>query len=239
HEAHVLHLEAVEGVVARLSDGSCQRAGEAARRAERRRRRQGTLECEHPHLGARVARRERLAVRPHAEHRVAPARVVLGHHAHPHDDTVLWVASVSCACAAGTNGRPVRNSRASAIASSWPEAVPTGERSCLTGSASTTPRRQPRSAAGAAQCRSSPQPYLRSGNGVSSSAASLRNAVTGPISTKRVSRTSDPGRRRVTRQAAWLISVWAGCASARSKWSASPRKRSRKCLGSPTSSRSE
>ena len=37
-----------------------------------------------------------------------------------------------------------------------------------------------------------------------------RIAVTGPISTKRVSRTSEAGRRRVTFHAEWLRSVWAG-----------------------------
>ena len=88
-EAHVLDLHAVEHVVPRLAREAARLAPEAAeapmgRVAERGGARQRPLQGEHADLGAGVARRQRLAVRPHAEDRVAPARVVLGHHADPH-----------------------------------------------------------------------------------------------------------------------------------------------------------
>ena len=76
--------------------------------------------------------------------------------------------------------------------------------------ASTTPSFQPCRPASAAQCRSSPQPKRSSGNGSSSAATSALKPVTGPISTKRVSRASEAGRRRVTFHAEWLRRVWAG-----------------------------
>ena len=44
----------------------------------------GPVEHEHADVGAGVARGERLAVRPHAEHRVRGARVVLGDDGHAH-----------------------------------------------------------------------------------------------------------------------------------------------------------
>ena len=62
------------------------------------------------------------------------------------------------------------------------------------------------------------------------------NAVTGPISTKRVSRTSEAGRRRVTFQAEWLRSVCAGCARSRPNASQTATNRSRNASGSSTSS---
>ena len=61
------------------------------------------------------------------------------------------------------------------------------------GTASTIPTFQPRSAASAPQWASSPQPIWRSGKGRSASKASARIAVTGPISTKRVRRAVSPG----------------------------------------------
>ena len=42
------------------------------------------MQDEHAHVGPGVARGERLAVRPHAEHRVGGARVVLGDDGHAH-----------------------------------------------------------------------------------------------------------------------------------------------------------
>ena len=119
-----------------------------------------------------------------------------------------------CARSAGRGGRRgsarprPRPPRADRLAATRPD-------SWRTGRASTTPSRQPRWPAIAAQWRSSPQPKRSSGNGSSSAAARRPNAVTGPISTKRVSRTSDAGRRRVTFQAEWLRSVCAGCARSR------------------------
>ena len=80
----------------------------------------GPLEGEHPDLGAGVARGHGLAVRPDAEHRIAPARVELSHHAHPHRSAVDsgCVRTVWSAVVLSTNGRPARKRRASSIASS-------------------------------------------------------------------------------------------------------------------------
>ena len=67
-------------------------------------------------------------------------------------------------------------------------------------------------------------------------AAVASNAVSGPISTKFVSRQSLPGRRRVTSQAAWEWRRWAGWARRRPPASAHARKVSRKPRGRATSS---
>ena len=53
-----------------------RRAGQPQPR--RRRRRDDPVQHEHAHLGARVARGDRLLVRPDAEDRVVGARVELG-----------------------------------------------------------------------------------------------------------------------------------------------------------------
>ena len=80
----------------------------------------GPLEGDHPDLGAGLARGHGLAVRPDAEHRIAPARVELGHDAHPHRSAVEsgCVRTVWSAVVLSTNGRPARKCRASSIASS-------------------------------------------------------------------------------------------------------------------------
>ena len=73
---------------------------------------------------------------------------------------------------------------------------------CRIGVASITPSGQPRDPATADQWASSPQPVRSGGNGSSSGKLTAANAQTGPISTNAVSRTTLPGRRRVTAKAA-------------------------------------
>ena len=53
------------------------------------------MEDEHADVGAGVARGERLAVGPHAEHGVRGARVVLGDDGHAHGVEVTWAASAA------------------------------------------------------------------------------------------------------------------------------------------------
>ena len=67
-----------------------------------------------------------------------------------------------------------------------------------------------------------------SGNGSSVAKTGAANAVSGPISTKRDSRTAPPGSRRVAAQAACEWRRWAGWASSSPASSAQNRKRSRK-----------
>ena len=68
------------GLLARLAHELGQRARGAARAVrERGARRDQAVQDEHAHLRAGVARGERLAVRPDAQHRVALARVELGY----------------------------------------------------------------------------------------------------------------------------------------------------------------
>jgi len=86
HEAHVLHLETVAALAARLDGDRVQRAAERARIAVAQRSCRGhgrdrALERQHANVRTCVAGGERLAMRPDAEHRIAPARVELGHHA--------------------------------------------------------------------------------------------------------------------------------------------------------------
>ncbi len=112
-EAHVLDLEAVEHRAARLAQEAPGRGEKLARR--RRERRDRAVEDEHPHVGAGVARGERLAVGPDAEDGVGGAGVVL------RDDRDLH----RCTCTVRTSsrrtyGRSARNARASAIAASCP-----------------------------------------------------------------------------------------------------------------------
>ena len=71
------------------------------------------MEHEHAHVGARVARGERLPVRPDAEHGVGGPRVVL------RDDRDLHDVHASSTCAASsrvTCSRSARNASASATA---------------------------------------------------------------------------------------------------------------------------
>ena len=75
-EGHVVDAQPVELGAQRLAQRGDERARVAA--AQRRPRRHGPVQHEHPHLRAGVARGERLPVRPDAEHRVGRARVVLG-----------------------------------------------------------------------------------------------------------------------------------------------------------------
>ena len=81
-ERDVGDLDAVERGVQRLA----QRLEELLRLplAQRRLRGHRAVQDEHPHVGAGVARGQRLAVRPDAEHRVGGARVVLGDDDHAH-----------------------------------------------------------------------------------------------------------------------------------------------------------
>ena len=76
-----------------------QRRGQRAQvaRAQRGLRGHRAVQDEHAHVGAGVARRERLPVRPHAQHRVRGARVVLGDDRDPHHSD-RCSASVSPAC---------------------------------------------------------------------------------------------------------------------------------------------
>ena len=78
----------------------------------------------------------------------------------------------------------------------------------------------------------------RSGNGSRVEKVERAKAVTGPISTKLVSRATLPGCRRVTCHAACEASRWAGWARSSPKRSARNRKRSRKPRGSAMSSSS-
>jgi hypothetical protein len=91
-----------------------QRGGDRARlaAAERGLRRDGAVEHEHPDVRAGVASRERLAVRPDAEHRVGRARVVLGDDgdAHGHASRRVWSTAAACSlgsCRATTGRRMV------------------------------------------------------------------------------------------------------------------------------------
>ena len=74
------------------------------------------MQHEHAHLRAGVARGERLAVRPDAEHRVGRARVVLGDDGDAHGHSSRQAVSTSAACSRVTYGRPARNRSASATA---------------------------------------------------------------------------------------------------------------------------
>jgi hypothetical protein len=82
---HVGDLQPVEHLRTRLA----RQAGERARRRprpcrERGARRHQAMQHDHAHLGARVARRQRLAMGPDTQHRIAPAGVELGDHEHAH-----------------------------------------------------------------------------------------------------------------------------------------------------------
>ena len=79
------------------------------------------------------------------------------------------------------------------------------------------PDRQPCSAATADQWASRPQPMRSAGNGSSTSKVCAENAVSGPISAKRDSRTALPRRRRVTSHAACECRRCAGCASGQAR----------------------
>ena len=95
--------------------GATSAAGSRAR--ERGLRRHRAVQDEHAHVGAGVARGERLPVRPDAEHGVGGARVVLRDDRDAHQ-SARCSASVSPACSRVTYARPSRNASASAIASS-------------------------------------------------------------------------------------------------------------------------
>src|SRR5437588_2218471 len=193
------------------------------------------MQDEHLHLGARIACRERLPVRPHPEDGVAGARVVLGDDQDLHDQ-LRCVASVRWASEALIYGRPARNRWASAIASRRSYAAATWRMPWRTGIASSTPILQPCWRASAPQCASRPQPTRSGGNGSSSSNVELWRPTTGPISTYAVSRTRLPARRRVTCQAACERARWAGCARRRPNRSARNTNASRKYRGNDTSS---
>ena len=123
---HVRNVDDGEPVVrlaARLAHELRERARCAAQpSAERGPRRHQAMQDQDADLGAGAARGERLAVRPHAQHGVAMARVELG------DDRDLrpcpsgvahqlrWVVRVRAASRAFRYGRSARNERASAIA---------------------------------------------------------------------------------------------------------------------------
>jgi hypothetical protein len=115
------------------------------------------VQHEHAHVRAGVARRDRLAVRPHAEDRVLGAGVELGDDRDPH----RYVRSVR-ASSRLTYGRSARNARASAIASSRPYAFAAGT-ACRIGVASTTPIRHPRSRATADPVRVEPPAHPQAG----------------------------------------------------------------------------
>ena len=84
--------------------GAISARGVAA--AQRRARRDRAVQHEHAHVGAGVARGERLAVRPDAEHRVGGARVVLGDDGDAHHAASACAASVSSGLRRGvTYGR--------------------------------------------------------------------------------------------------------------------------------------
>ena len=76
-------------------------------------RRDRAVQHEHAHVGAGVARGQRLAVGPHAEHRVVGARIELADDRHLH----RWTASVRTS-SRRTYGRSARNARACACAAS-------------------------------------------------------------------------------------------------------------------------
>ena len=88
------------------------------RKMARQRRSRGdrTVEHDHSHVRPRVARRQRLAVRPHSQHRVRRPGVVLGDDDDLHQ--LRCTARVRSASWRGTYGREARNSRASATARS-------------------------------------------------------------------------------------------------------------------------
>ncbi len=114
--------------VARLRARLAHELGQRARGAARAGRERGpgrdeAVQHEHAHLRAGVARGERLAVGPDPEHRIAAARVELGHDRHPRPPAgrsvhqLRWVVSVRPASRALRYGRSARNERASATAS--------------------------------------------------------------------------------------------------------------------------
>jgi len=120
-EAHVPHLDAVAHLAPRLAHETAKLASQGTHArpsgtAHGGRARERALQREHPHLGARVACGERLTVRPHPKHRIAPARVVLRNHADPHGRR--WTRRVWETRMLSTNAWSARNQRASSMASS-------------------------------------------------------------------------------------------------------------------------
>ena len=99
-----MDLDAVELGVQRLAQRGEQRARAVA--LQRGPRRDRAVQDEHAHVGAGVARGERLAVRPDAEDGIGRARVVLGDDGDLH--RVVSVASVSAASVRVTYGRFAR-----------------------------------------------------------------------------------------------------------------------------------
>ena len=110
-EGHVAHVEAVELGAPRLGG----QGAHGARRVAQARgpRGNGPVQHEHAHVGAGVARRQRLAVGPDAEHRVVCARIELADDRHLH----RWTASVRTS-SRRTYGRSARKARACASAAS-------------------------------------------------------------------------------------------------------------------------
>ncbi len=95
--------------------GQCAVGAECSGR-ERGTRGDQAMQDQHAHLRTPVARGERLAVSPDAQHRVALARVELGYDGNLHQPR--WVAKVRCISWALRYGRSARKARASAIAAS-------------------------------------------------------------------------------------------------------------------------
>ena len=152
------------------------------------------MQDEDAHLRAPVARGERLAVRPDAQHRVALARVELGYDGDLHDSLTTHMPTFTsaggwpgCAALRPRAGRDARRGRREPrpqpprASRRRPRAQPC-DRSAV---ASITPQRQACSRARAAQWRSKPQPMRSGGKGSSVENVERAKAVTGPISTKR------------------------------------------------------
>ena len=98
------------------------------RSLQRRPARHRPVEHEHAHVGAGVARGERLAVRPHAEHGVRGARVVLGDDGHAHGVEVTSPPPATgsparrrCFVAPGATSRIAASTRSMVWAISWVE----------------------------------------------------------------------------------------------------------------------
>ena len=90
----------MQGLPERARGGARGRGPALAQRGARRHR---PVEHEHADLGAGVAGRHGLAMRPHAEHPIGGARVELGDDGDPHrlGYQPLWTASVRCASSRG------------------------------------------------------------------------------------------------------------------------------------------
>ena len=168
------------------------------------------VQDEHAHVGAGVARGDRLAVRPDAEHRVGGARIELGDDRDLHRTAPRPARPRRASRTGGRRGtRAPRRRRRRARSRRRPGVV------WRIGVASTTPTGQPCSRGDARpSARRGPSPCAAAGNGSSVSKRRRRERGHRADLDERASRARRRrGRRRVTGHAACECSRWAGWAS--------------------------